>query len=61
MAKFKVKDNKKTSDKIQKTVIQPLSKLCFSFDTVTKNNNYCFKKVAVGDKSGAYEGLFEKF
>ena len=60
MSRLKVKDNKKAPDKIQKKGLQPLSKLCFSFDTVTQNKNYSFKKVDKGSKVGAYEALLVK-
>jgi hypothetical protein len=60
MGKLRVKDNKKSQDKVVKQELQPLSKLCFGFQYVTSNNNFCFKQLDSSEKIIAYDKFLSR-
>lgn len=54
----RIKDKPTSQEKVQ--LVKPIEKICFGFSHMTRNKNYSFDKVAVGDKIAAYEALLGK-
>lgn len=54
----KIKDQPNNREKVK--LVQPIEKICFGFSHMTRNKNYTFDNVAVGNKSAAYEALLNK-
>ena len=55
----KIKDNRNIQSKIN--LVQPIDKICFSFEYATDNKNYSMKKLKAGtEKSNVFDALLDK-